>query len=99
MDRVDADVVTAMLHRRRLGQGADRAFRGIVADMDMMLAGDAGNRRDVDDRPAAGRLHDRNREFHPQEDAARIDRHQAIPSRGFEQLPESPASLTRMSSL
>ena len=84
MDGIDPDVVGPMLHRRRLGQGADRAFRGIVADVDMMLSGDAGDRRDVDDRPATGRLHARDREFHAEKDAARVDRHQPVPGRGLE---------------
>src|SRR6516164_6800529 len=102
MDGIDADVVCAVLHGGRLRQGADRTLGGVVGNVDMMLAGDAGNRGDVDDRAAARRLHDRNREFHAQENAARIDRHQqvqaAVSNRSSTALPLSPASLTRMSS-
>jgi len=91
MNRIDADVIATMLHRGRLGQGAHRPFRGVVADMDPVLAGDAGNRRDVDDRPATRRLHDRDREFHAEKDAARVDRHQPVPGGGVEQILDRAA--------
>src|SRR5271154_5881331 len=100
MHRIDPDVVGAVLHRRGLGQGADRALRGVIGDMDAVLAGDAGDRRDFDDRASARRLHDRDREFHAEKDAARVDRHQPVPGRGVEEILDlNPASLTRMSSL
>jgi hypothetical protein len=60
--------------------------------MDVVLAGDAGNRRDVDDRAAARRLHDRDRKLHSQEDTARIDRHQLIPGRGVEEILDGTAA-------
>ena len=62
--------------------------------MHVVLAGDARNRRDVDDRPAAGRLHQRDREFHAEKDAARIDRHQPVPGRGVEQILDRAAGET-----
>jgi hypothetical protein len=43
--------------------------------MHAMLAGDPRDRRDVDNAAAALFLHHRDREFHAQKDAPRIDRH------------------------
>src|SRR5258705_11296379 len=60
--------------------------------MDSLLAGDPGNRRDVDDRAAARSLHQRDREFHAQENATRIDRHQQVPGRGVEQILDPTAA-------
>jgi len=91
MDRIYADIVAAVLHRCRFRQGAHSAFRRVVPDMDPFLPGDAGDRRDIDDRPAAGRLHERDREFHAQKDAARVDRHQPVPGRGIEQIIDRAA--------
>src|SRR6516162_566313 len=60
--------------------------------MDALLAGDAGNRRDVDDGAAAGRLHDRDGEFHTQKYSARVDCHQPVPGRGIEQILDRAAA-------
>src|SRR5579883_2600774 len=91
MHRIDPDIVGAVLHRGGLGQGAHRALGGVVADMNAVLAGDPGDRGDVDDRPAALRLHVRDREFHAEKDAARVDRHQPVPGGGVEQILDRAA--------
>ena len=49
--------------------------------MDVPLADDAGDRRQVDHRAAAGLFHRRDAVLHAEEDAGRIDPHQPVPGR------------------
>src|SRR6516165_11199275 len=48
----------------------------------MLAADDAGNRRQVDDRPAAVGDHGRDRVLETEEHAGRVDRHDPVPSLG-----------------
>src|SRR5207248_5657109 len=48
----------------------------------VLATDNAGNRRQVDDRPAAIGDHGRDRVLNPEEHAGRVDRHDAVPGFG-----------------
>ena len=60
--------------------------------MDAALPGDARDRRDVDDRAAARLAHCRDRVFHPEKRAGRVDPHDAFPGGGVEQILDRAAA-------
>ena len=80
MHRIHPDTVARELHCRGLGRQAHRALRRVVAHMHEALAGEAGDRRDIHDRSAAGFLHFGNHRTHAEEHAARVDVHLLVPS-------------------
>jgi len=79
--------IAALTRTLRMAMTGAMVTLGLV----LVLAGDARNRRDVDNRPATRGLHNRDREFHPQEDAARVDCHQPVPGRGVEEILDRAA--------
>src|SRR4030095_4148051 len=71
--------VLGVLHGGRFGHDAHGALRGVVGHVDAVLADEAGDRGDVDDRAPAGLLHGRDRVLHTQEDALGVDVHHLVP--------------------
>ena len=92
MHRIGADAVAAELHRGGFRQCAHRALRRVVAHMRHGLAGVAGDRRQIDDRSAAGLLHRQHGVFGAQEHAARIHRHQLVPRVGVQHVGHRAAA-------
>ena len=78
MHRVHADLVRRVLDRGGLGEDAHRALRGVIGGVGVR-ADDAADRRDVDDRAAAGALHGRDGGLGAEEDAGRVDLHDPVP--------------------
>src|SRR5262245_13333109 len=68
VDGVDANTVRRELHSGRLGHDAHRSLGGVVAHVNALLAGEAGDRRDVDDGPASRGAHRGHRALHAQKD-------------------------------
>ena len=68
-----------MLARRHLGEDPDGALAGGVRGLLVERLADAGHRRDVHDRAAAGPAHRGDGVLRAEEDAAGVDRHHAVP--------------------
>ena len=79
MHRVDPDPVPGVLHRGRLGHEAHRALRGVVGHVDLVLADESRDRRDVHDRAAADLLHGGDGVLHAEEDALGVHVHEGVP--------------------
>ena len=78
MHRVHADLVRRVLDRGGLGEDPHCTLRGVIGRVGVR-ADDAADGRDVDDRAAAGTLHGRYCGLGAEEDARRVDLHDAVP--------------------
>src|SRR5262249_46549120 len=87
MNRVGADIVLAVLHRDPFGHQTHRCLRGVIGDVYVLAADDAGNRRQINDRPAANGGHGRDRVLHAEENTGRVNRHDPVPGFGAVKIP------------
>src|SRR5262249_59639792 len=79
MHGVHAHPVLGELHGGRLGHGAHRTLGSVVTHVQVVLADDPGDRRDVHDGATPALPHGGHRLLHAEEDALGVDAHSRVP--------------------